>query len=930
MTLVMKHQFERRRHNRVAADLEVFFLSSGKQLGKMLDLSQDGISFETYSQLKPGTKILLDFKLPGVSSTIKPYCNLVWVTGRSDPGSRPMKVGAHFVGIYEFDRKKIKLFIESQLNRIDSDNLGMANFIDIYDHDIFKKAEQFWEFIEDTKRKEFNTYEIPLISASKNRAILYDENSHKEREIIMMGSSNYLGLNMHPKVVRAANEVLQKYGTGTGSIRLLSGTHVLHRRVERVLADLKGCEDALIFPTGHMANMGCISALLGKKDIAIVDKRVHASVLDGCLLGTGSFRTFRHSDPIHLRQIFESLAGTYQGKLIVLEGVNGIDGDICPLPEVLEIADEFGAKVMIDEAHATGVIGEGGRGTLSHYKLEGKGSVIMDSLSKALGSLGGYIASTRKVILYLKYYARTSFFSVSPPPAILAASLAAVQVMESEPNLISKLWGNINYMKENLMRIGFNNIERSQSAIMSTVIGDELLLRKINKKIFEQGVYLEPLPFPAVRRGQERLRLRIMATHTREDLDKTLEVLEKVGIDYGVLKKAPLARASEGFSGISSKLTSDGNQVVVSELLTRDEIAESIRFSWTVYKNYPHWVPYFLIQDRVNLLCGDYTYFRRNVITKRFAVKQNGELVGVVSAFLDNRFMSYWNQKVGFLGFFEALPFSDAPIQLLLEEAIEFLKSEGIREVWAPINVPFLLYGGGLLSNGFDKNPSFLQIYNPVYYLDYFNNAAFDPFKTLPHYVIDLTSAEINQFIDSVAHNRGVNIRELNKSGFEDELKAVLRILNDSFPKLWKYVPFDNDEFLELVTNLKDLVLKGLWLVAEAGTEPVGFVGAFPQTDEVFTRASGELEAFDLMLFPKQLENNNEGAIVLLGVLDKYQGRGIGLELLARVCANMIEKGYKKATCTWEISDKFGSHPMMEKAGAKTDESVWTIYRKEI
>jgi glycine C-acetyltransferase len=930
MAVVVKHKFERRRHYRVPVELGVFLLNSGKQIGKMLNLSQDGISFESYSQLKPGSKILLDFNLPGISSTLKPYCNLVWVRDGSDTGSGPFKVGAHFVGIYEYDRNKIKLFIEEHLKRIDSDNVGMADFINIYDQDIFKKTEQFWEFIEDTKRKEFNTYEIPLISASKNRVLLYDEKSRKEREIIMMGSSNYLGLSMHPKLVSAANEMLQKYGTGSGSIRLLSGTHILHRRLERVLADLKGCEDALVFPTGHMANMGCISALLGKKDIAIVDKKVHASVLDGCLLGSGSFRTFRHSDPIHLRQVFESLGDNYQGKLIVLEGVDGTDGDIIPLPEILEIADEFGAKVMIDEAHATGVIGERGRGTPSHYKLEGKVDVIMDSLSKALGGLGGYIASSTKVITYLKYYARTSFFSVSAPPAILAASLAGVQVMQNETSLIARLWANINYIKENLMQIGFNNIERSQSAIMSTVIGDELLLRKINKKIFEQGVYLEPLPFPAVPRGQERLRLRIMATHTREDLDEALEVLEKVGKEYGILKKVRLAGASEVFSREVSKVTSDGNQIDVFELVRKDEIAESIKFSWRVYKNYPYWVPYFLIQDRVNILCGDYTYFKRNVITKRFAAKQNGELVGVVSAFVDNRFVSYWNQKLGFLGFFEALPFSNASIQLLLDNAIEFLKSEGIEEVWAPINVPFLLFGGGLLSNGFDKSPSFLQPYNPVYYLDYFKNAAFNSFKNLPHYSIDLTSAENNEFINRFAHNRGVKIRELNKSRFEEELKVVLRILNDSFPNLWKYVPFDNDEFLELVTNLKDFIVKGLWLVAEAGAEPVGFVGAFPQADEVFRYASGEIEGFDLILISKQLENINEGAIVLLGVLDKYQGRGIGLQLLAKLCANMIEKGYRKTTCTWEISDKYDSHPIIEKSGAKRDKSVWTIYRKQL
>lgn len=692
MGVVVKNHFERRRHNRIPVDFEVFFLNSAMQIGKILNLSQDGISYETESQVRPETKILLDFNLPDTTSTIKPYCILKWVKRITSPGSKPFRVGAHFAGIYDSDRKKIKLYIKNQLRKIDSDNLSMADFIDISDQDIFKKTEHFWEFIEDTKRKKFHTYEPPLLTASKNRVLIYDEKLRKEREIIMMGSSNYLGLNMHPKVIEAANQMLQKYGTGTGSIRLLSGTHVFHRQLERILADLKGCEDALVFPTGHMANMGCISALIGRKDIAVVDKKVHVSVLDGCLLGSGSFKTFRHSDPIHLRRVLESLEGKYEGKLIVLEGVDGIDGDISPLPEILEIANDFGAKVMLDEAHATGVIGDRGRGTPSHFKVEGKVDVVMDSLSKALGGLGGYIACSKEVIRYLKYYARTSFFSVSVPPVMLASSFAAIQVMESETDLIKKLWGNINYIKENLIHLGFNNVEKSQSAIISTIVFDELLLRKINKRIFEEGVYLEPLPYPAVPRGQERLRLRIMTTHTKEDLDKTLEVLEKVGKEFGVLRKPAIS--SEGM-GKTLKTISKGKEIEVSEIYTKDKIAESLKFSWGVYKDHPQWVPYFLIKDRVNLLAGDYLYFRNNVKTKRFTVKENEEIVGAVSAFIDKRFISYWNQKVGFLGFFEALPSSHASIQFLMDNAIEFLKSEGIEEVWAPINIPFVFYGGG-------------------------------------------------------------------------------------------------------------------------------------------------------------------------------------------------------------------------------------------
>lgn len=930
MEAVVREAGERRRYERIGLDFDVFSMNTGKAIGRAINLSLGGMFVQTNSPLIPRKKLLLEFKLPDEELPIKAYSDVRWVTKRSIASQSKLSgMGVQFISIYEYYRGKLEQYISQNLTKINSDNFSLADFVDISAKDLFKKTRLFGEAMKDVAKKGLYIWGTPLVSASKNRVLIFDERTGKEREVIMMGTSNYLGLTMHPRVVNAAKEMIQKYGTGTGSVSLHSGTYDLHRRLENKLAELKGCEDGIVFPTGHMANMGCISALLGKKDVAIIDKMVHVSILDGCLLSGGSFKTFRHSDTVHLRQVLESFEDKYAGKLIIIDGVDGLNGDISPLPEVVEIAKEFGAKVMVDDAHATGVIGDRGRGTASYYNMEGKVDVVMDSLSKALGGLGGYIASSRDVIRYLRFYARTSFFSVSAPPAMLASALAALEVIRSEPKLIQKLWENIKYMRENLKLLGFNNVEKSQSAIISTIIGDDLLLRQMNKRIFEDGIFLEAVPYPAVPRGQERLRLKIMATHTKEDLDKTLEVLEKVGKEFGVLKKSPGSVIPLEEKRKSARTVKEGKEIEVTEISSKDEIAESIKFSWRVYQNHPNWVPYFLINERVNLLSGDYLYFKKSVKTKRFIVRENSEMVGVVSAFVDKRFLTYWNQRVGFLGFFEALPGCDAAIGSLLNTALEFLKSQGIEEAWAPVNIPFVLYGGGLLSSGFDKTPSFLQPYTPPYYEDYFQKAGFGSIKRLPHFSIDLSSPGNKNNIYSISQASSITIRQLDRSRYEKEALAILRVYNKAFPRLWNYVPFEDDEFIEFVRDFRELLVEGLWLVAEVRGEIAGFASAFPQCAPVFRIINGALGANEFSTIPVELGLIKEGAIVLLGVLDKFGDRDIGLQLLANLCANMIDKGYRKTTCTWEIIDKKqDASQMVGKLGGKRDDLEWTIYGK--
>lgn len=418
--------------------------------------------------------------------------------------------------------------------RMDSDNYSLADFKDGPDKNLFAKTKLFWEFIDDTDRKSYNYYRVPLVSGCKNRTVILDRQTGKEKEMIMMGSCNYLGLSTHPKVIKAAIDAVEKYGIGSEGAALLSGTFDIHRQLEVKLARITGCEDAMVFPTGYAANSGSISALVRKGDVAIIDRLAHASIIDGCIMSEGSFRTFRHSNVESLEMTLERAKDNYNGKLIVVDGVYSMDGDIAPLPEIVEVARKYGARVMIDDAHATGVIGEGGRGTASHFGMEGEVDIVMGTLSKSLGALGGFVASSKEVINYIRYYARSGFFSINLPPAVVAATLGAIEVMETEPDIHRNLLRNIKYMKKHLEYIGFN-VENTESAIIPILVGDNLLLRKIDKRLHEKGIYLSAIPYPAVPKGQSRFRLTVMATHTRDDMDEALKALEEVGREFGIL-----------------------------------------------------------------------------------------------------------------------------------------------------------------------------------------------------------------------------------------------------------------------------------------------------------------------------------------------------------------------------------------------------------
>lgn len=353
------------------------------------------------------------------------------------------------------------------------------------------------------------------------------------KRVLMLGSNSYLGLTNHPRIKEAARAAVEKYGTGCAGSRFLNGTLDIHLELEAALAKLVNKEAVLLYSTGFQVNLGVISALVGKGDYVIGDKSNHASIVEGCLLTPGKFLRFPHRDMAALESRLAQL-DPEAGKLVVVDGVFSMEGDIIQLPELCRIAARHRAAVMVDDAHAIGVLGKHGAGTASHFGLTGSVHLVMGTFSKSLASLGGFIGSDAATIDYLKHHSRPLIFSASMSPANAAAVLAALQIMTSEPERIAQLWRNTEQMKTGLVRLGFD-LGESESPILPVYCRNLMVAFKLCKRLQEEGVFVNPVVSPAVAPGQELIRISLMATHTEKQIDFALEKLGKVGKELGLL-----------------------------------------------------------------------------------------------------------------------------------------------------------------------------------------------------------------------------------------------------------------------------------------------------------------------------------------------------------------------------------------------------------
>ncbi len=360
------------------------------------------------------------------------------------------------------------------------------------------------------------------------------ESKFDGREVINLASNNYLGLTTHPKVIEAAIDATRRYGAGSGAVRTISGTMELHMELERRIARFKNVEACVVFQSGFAANAGTVSAILTPEDHIISDELNHASIIDGCRLSKAKIHVFPHKDHEAAARILAELEGKPGRKLLITDGVFSMDGDIGPLPQLVEAAERYGAIMMIDDAHSSGVLGRNGRGTVDHFGLHGRVDVQVGTLSKAVGVLGGYVCGSRNLIEFLYHRARPFLFSTSHPPAVAAACLAAFDVLENEPERIERLWENTRYFKRGLTSAGFNT-GISETPITPVIVGEAARAHQFSAELFREGVLATGIGFPTVARDRARVRTIVTATHTREELDSALDIFRRVGQRMGII-----------------------------------------------------------------------------------------------------------------------------------------------------------------------------------------------------------------------------------------------------------------------------------------------------------------------------------------------------------------------------------------------------------
>jgi 8-amino-7-oxononanoate synthase len=392
--------------------------------------------------------------------------------------------------------------------------------------DVFDKCEAY-TFARELRANNIYSY-FRTISSPQEPVVTIEGD-----KVIMLGSNNYLGLTNHPDVKKAANQALARYGTGCAGSRLLNGTLDIQVELERRLARFMNADAILTFSTGYQVNLGVISCLLGRHDVAFLDSLDHASILDGVRLSFGKSLKYQHND-------MEDLAGKLKrspkekGKLVIVDGVFSMEGDLANLPEIVKLKKQYGARLFVDEAHGLGVLGKNGRGAVEHFGVEDEVDLVMGTFSKSLAAVGGFIAGDATVVDFIRHHARSQIFSAAPPPASAAAVIAALDIVENEPDRRKQLWENTRFMKRQLQDFGFDTGD-SDSPVIPIIVGDDVTTFTMAKRLQEEGVFANPVVTPAVPPGQAMIRTSYMATHRREHLDRALAALKKVGRDLDIV-----------------------------------------------------------------------------------------------------------------------------------------------------------------------------------------------------------------------------------------------------------------------------------------------------------------------------------------------------------------------------------------------------------
>jgi 8-amino-7-oxononanoate synthase len=409
--------------------------------------------------------------------------------------------------------------------KINCDDYTLADFFEFESDDLFEVTGYFWDWISDAVSKQYMVYGQPVMSAPVAEFKVYDRYTDSVRNFLNFCSYNYLGYSIHPEVIKAVKDTLDQYGTGAVSAPLLSGYYGLVKQLEDEIAQMKEKETAIVFSTGYATNLGILSGLLRPGDVAVMDILSHASIYDGVRLSGAEIKVFAHNSPQHLERVLKGL--DKKRVIVCVEGVYSMDGDLSNLPEIVPICKKYGAKILVDEAHASLVFGEKGGGVAEHFGLEDQVDISIGTFSKSFGAIGGYAAGNEKLMLYLRVFARSYMFSCAMAPHTAAGILKILEIFRKDKSAVNKLWENTRYMHAKLREAGLD-IAETKSPVVPVMAGADLRLREISKRLQQRGLYTGVVTYPAVSKNKTRLRLSVSANHTKEQMDECVRILKEV------------------------------------------------------------------------------------------------------------------------------------------------------------------------------------------------------------------------------------------------------------------------------------------------------------------------------------------------------------------------------------------------------------------
>ena len=763
------------------------------------------------------------------------------------------------------------------------------------------------------------------------------------RKVIMAGSNNYLGLTADPRVKEAAIKAIERYGTGCSGSRYLTGTVRLHEELEADMADYFQKEACLLFSTGYQTAQGVIPALCQRGDYVISDKDNHACIVAGNLMSRGMYGEvvrYNHNDMKDMERRISKLP-LDAPKLIVTDGVFSTSGEIVDLPKMIEIAKKYNARVMVDDAHSVGVIGEGGRGTPSYFNLVKETDLTMGTFSKTFASLGGFVVGEERVINYIKHNSQALIFSASPTPASVAAAIMSLKILRAEPERMTNLIANADYMRREFKSLGFKIIE-SKTAIVPVIIGDDIKTFVFWRKLFDAGVFVNAFISPGVMPGMQMMRTSFMATHEKHHLDRILELFKEIGEELGVLDEEETLAADADLTRREAAADKEvetlaktmqplrkAEHIRIRTVDGRKDKLRFVRLPWELYQNEAKWVPP-LEMDRMRLIDEVKNPFYKHAKHKLFlAEDEKGNTVGRIAAVINHSHNKIYNDKLGFVGFFDSINDQQVANSLFLA-AEDFLRSNGMTAVRGPIS-PSINDEVGLLVEGFEYPAAVMMPYHPTYYKTLWENAGYDKVKDLLAWQIDQSKSMTDKLIrgtDLIKQRSQVRVRSIDMKNFDKEVGLIRDLYERGWEENWGAVPLSADEITMLAAELKQVIDPDYILFVEKGGETIGFSLVVPDINQAFR--AGKAIPKGAMNLPVAISNlmTQKKAIdtlriILLGVMPEYRGRGIDALLYREIMERSKKKGIKFGEASWVLEDNV----MMSRAAQMMQGTAYKRYR---